>query len=251
MTGTQNINWQRLLVEAAAIVISIIIAFAIDAWWDERQERQAELDYLIALQRDFSETRESLENHVNRVSSLFSHVDEVLIVIADSESANLPDSFSSMVGEAYSIPRPVIVTGTYKDMVNSGSLQLIRSEEIRLAMAEFMSILEIMNFRSNLNLQTFWSLHAPFINRNLLLNELAFHEDVIENAQGEIKYMAGPPIKHSFELNVEAIKTQEFWNLMIGWKVLYGDQLAQSTRAQRLCADILNMLDDGIESNTR
>ena len=251
MTDTQKINWQRLLVEAAAIVISIIIAFAIDAWWDERQERQAELDYLIALQKDFSETRERLENQVDRVSSLFSQVDQVLGVIADTESAKLPDSFSSMVGAAYAIPRPVTVTGTYEDMVNSGNLQLIRNEELRLAMAKFMSILEIMNFRSELNLQTFWSLHAPFVNEYLLFDEFAWHDNAIENAVGEIKYVAGPPIKHSFELNVEAIKTQEFWNLMAGWKVLYGDHLSQSTEAQILCADILIMLDDGIESNTR
>jgi hypothetical protein len=248
---TQKIPWKRLSVEAAAIVVSILLAFAIDAWWDERQERQAELDYLIALQRDFSETRESLENQVDRVSSLFSQVDQVLSVIADTESAKLPDSFSSMVGAAYSIPRPVTVTGTYEDMVNSGSLQLIRNEELRLAMAKFMSILEIMNFRSNLNLQTFWSLHAPFVNQYLLFDEFAWHDNAIENAEGEVKYVAGPPIKHSFELDVEAIKTQEFWNLMTGWKVLYGDHLSQSTEAQKLCTDILNMLDDVIESNTR
>ena len=249
MTDTQKINWQRLLVEAAAIVISIIIAFAIDAWWDVRQERQAEFDYLIALQKDFSETRESLENQVDRVSSLFSQVDQVLGVIADTESAKLPDSFSSMVGAAYVIPRPVTVTGTYEDMVNSGNLQLIRNQELRLAMAKFMSILEIMNFRSDLSLQTFWSLHAPFVNEYLLFDEFGWNP--MENMVGEVKYVAGPPIKHSFELNVEAIKTQEFWNLMTGWKVLQGDQQIQSTKAQKLCADILIMLDDGIESNTR
>ena len=145
MREANSIQWNRLSVEAAAIVASILLAFAIEAWWAEKQERQAELDYLIALQRDFSETRESLENQVDRVSSLFSQVDQVLSVIADSESAKLPNSFSSMVGAAYIIPRPVTVTGTYGDMVNSGSLRLIRNEELMVAMAEFMSILEIMN----------------------------------------------------------------------------------------------------------
>jgi len=102
-----------------------------------------------------------------------------------------------------------------------------------------------------LNVQTFWALHAPFVNQYLLLNEFAWSEEGIENAVGEVKYLAGLPIKHSFELDVEAIKTQEFWNLMTGWKVQYGDQLSQSIRAQNLCTNILNMLDDGIDSNSR
>ncbi len=36
MTETQNIPWRRLSIEAAAIVASILLAFAIDAWWEER-----------------------------------------------------------------------------------------------------------------------------------------------------------------------------------------------------------------------
>ena len=31
-------EWKRLLVEGVVIVVSILLAFAIDAWWDERQQ---------------------------------------------------------------------------------------------------------------------------------------------------------------------------------------------------------------------
>jgi hypothetical protein len=34
----QKIQWKRLSVEAVAIVASILFAFAIDAWWDDRQK---------------------------------------------------------------------------------------------------------------------------------------------------------------------------------------------------------------------
>jgi hypothetical protein len=33
---TQNIQWKRLAAEVIAIFASILFAFAIDAWWDER-----------------------------------------------------------------------------------------------------------------------------------------------------------------------------------------------------------------------
>ena len=32
-----NNRWARLLVEGAAVVASILIAFSLDAWWDQRE----------------------------------------------------------------------------------------------------------------------------------------------------------------------------------------------------------------------
>lgn len=39
MTQTQKIAWPTILAEAAAIIVSILLAFAIDAWWDARADR--------------------------------------------------------------------------------------------------------------------------------------------------------------------------------------------------------------------
>jgi len=36
MKKTREIPWQRIVVEATAIVASILIASAIDAWWQDR-----------------------------------------------------------------------------------------------------------------------------------------------------------------------------------------------------------------------
>jgi hypothetical protein len=35
----ESVRWR--IFEALAIVASILLAFAIDAWWEERQERQS------------------------------------------------------------------------------------------------------------------------------------------------------------------------------------------------------------------
>ena len=39
----------RVILESAAIVLSILLAFAIDAGWGERQDRRAETEILQAL----------------------------------------------------------------------------------------------------------------------------------------------------------------------------------------------------------
>ncbi len=60
MTETPRIAWKRLAIEAPVIVISILLAFAIDAWWEERGERKAEVVLLERLRADYIEIQSAL-----------------------------------------------------------------------------------------------------------------------------------------------------------------------------------------------
>jgi hypothetical protein len=59
MDKVQKIPWKRLMTEGAVIVVSILLAFAIDAWWQERQDRDSQRARLarvsaeIVVNRDF------------------------------------------------------------------------------------------------------------------------------------------------------------------------------------------------------
>ena len=61
MTDTQTLPWKRLLAEATAIVLSILLAFAIDAWWEDRNDRQAEELLLYRLKADFIEIQSAIQ----------------------------------------------------------------------------------------------------------------------------------------------------------------------------------------------
>jgi hypothetical protein len=60
MTEQTEIAWKRIAIEAPVIVISILLAFAIDAGWEERDERQAETILLERLQADYAEIQSTL-----------------------------------------------------------------------------------------------------------------------------------------------------------------------------------------------
>jgi hypothetical protein len=49
----QEIPWNRLAVEAFVIVASILLAFAIDAWWTRYQESIEEQELLTGLRAEF------------------------------------------------------------------------------------------------------------------------------------------------------------------------------------------------------
>lgn len=50
--NTSNLSWKRLFVEGSAVVLSILLAFAIDAAWDERQEDESDLAQLRGLYQE-------------------------------------------------------------------------------------------------------------------------------------------------------------------------------------------------------
>ena len=63
MTTTQVLPWKRITVEAAAIVASILLAFSIDAWWQERIERGDESEQLDRMRAEFSQNIERIDQH--------------------------------------------------------------------------------------------------------------------------------------------------------------------------------------------
>jgi len=52
MTDSQNIPLKRISVEVAAIIASILLAFSIDAWWDDQQDREDEQVILLSLHEE-------------------------------------------------------------------------------------------------------------------------------------------------------------------------------------------------------
>ena len=61
MPASKDIPWKRLAAEGAAVVVSILLAFAIDAWWADRMEYRAQRVELARLHGEFSEISRQLE----------------------------------------------------------------------------------------------------------------------------------------------------------------------------------------------
>ena len=61
MPKSEIIPWKRLAAEGAAIVISILLAFWIDAWWDARNDLVEEREILVGLESEFVDLRNRLD----------------------------------------------------------------------------------------------------------------------------------------------------------------------------------------------
>lgn len=142
MSKSQEIPWGRVSVEAVAIVASILLAFAIDAWWDERNVRIEESDILQSLLVEFEVNREEavsvIQNHETGLQStvrLMSLSNEQILALSSEEIEGYLRFFAN--------PRTFdAVRGSVDALTSSGKLGILRSRELRQALTTFINILE-------------------------------------------------------------------------------------------------------------
>ena len=60
-TSQSGIPWVRLIAQGVSIVASILLAFAIDAWWQSRLEDRAVREILVSLHEEFTVHQATLE----------------------------------------------------------------------------------------------------------------------------------------------------------------------------------------------
>lgn len=83
MITDRTIPWRRIAVEGIAIVASILLAFAIDAWWEDRQRAETEQVVLQTLLSDFR-GKQVLLSDMNTFSEAIVESVEILLMAASS-----------------------------------------------------------------------------------------------------------------------------------------------------------------------
>ena len=134
MNETQKIPWKRISVEAAAIVASILLAFAIQAWWEEQQEKRDEKTYLTSLRQELIRGLDSVAEREG-VHKEVLDANVALINQIQDESRTSVESLHHMFSL---LSRPTdlrLPRAVFDDLVSSGGTQLIRSDDLRIALA--------------------------------------------------------------------------------------------------------------------
>jgi hypothetical protein len=139
MTATQNIPWARHAVEATAIVASILLAFAIDAWWSDREIDQWETAQLRALRDEFSANLKSLDIIVQSHDSTARSLESLIVQIRDTNDATLVTVSDAALVPLVAWRTSDISTGTLDSLLSSGKLAEIDNSDIRQSLAAWPS----------------------------------------------------------------------------------------------------------------
>ena len=121
-------------VEGLVIVASILLAFAIDAMWDQRQGRELMLEYLTALEGEFlaaqSEIIEQISDHRDQMVA----VDELLAGLASGESEEF---LSIRLGGLNALYVYTPAHPVFEDLANAGAVNVLKSADLRFALLRY------------------------------------------------------------------------------------------------------------------
>jgi hypothetical protein len=162
MEVRREIPWTTLFIEGVAIVVSILLAFAIDAWWDQRKGRAEERDILLGLEIEFVDLRERLDAWAVFNQDGFEYLDRFL-----SDSAGSMDSSEFEQVFIRSILVNVLDQGGPLDaLLASGRLEKIQDDAIRARLAKWPDWLEDIH-TNDLSIRDFaWREIAPTLARH-------------------------------------------------------------------------------------
>jgi len=129
-------RWRAIATEIAIVVAGILIAFALDSWWDRRNDARREIPHLLALHADFQENLERLRRHIARGERTMEDSRSLLRLM---RAGPLPpaDSVANLFGQIFNSAQFDPATGAYDAIVGAGDFALIRDDTLRHALTGF------------------------------------------------------------------------------------------------------------------
>lgn len=199
----RSVRW--LLAELSVVVVGILLAISIDAWWQDIEDRETERDLLQSLAGEFERNQARLQEQF-ATYRLRSESAEALLALGP----NVAGVDRSVLNAHW---RWVIRGGTYDPStgvldaaVASGSIRVIQDHELRAALADWPGGIE------------------DFTKVEVIVEKLIFEQMVpwmrqqtaLPNAWSEFG-IPDAPTPTDFELLASSTVTQNFLREIIAW----------------------------------
>ena len=221
MTDTSNTPWKRLALEAAAIVGSILLAFWIDAGWEQREDAARErvvLETLLAGMREFSFTREARDGYFDSIMES----SRSLLDIGRSATPGATDREIDGLLNNITYTSNTATKGlpVLELLFEGGDLISIESEELRTCLADFRYSLGVELAYNRREVEFVDNVLYPFLDANSSLAQI-WGADV--GQPGETKTainltdfpLGREAVKHSEISHRELLKNRQFQNILI------------------------------------
>lgn len=128
--GAPRRGWGRTILEGLLIVLSILLAFGIEAGWSELGERQAEVEALHGLHDDFVQTVDRLvEASTEHARIRTAGVRLLSMTGPNAETSDSDITLDSLVMTLIHAPIAVPVMATYDALIASGQVEILSSGE--------------------------------------------------------------------------------------------------------------------------
>ena len=136
--GIRSRDWFTVLVELMVLIVGVFLGLQVDDWNQRRIDRIEEQYYLDRLGRDL---QRSLSEQEKLLEAAWTNFEDALAIQKVLEARELggmtASEFESRIGSIRGIPRSMLVTATTEELIAGGKASLLRSNELREELADF------------------------------------------------------------------------------------------------------------------
>jgi hypothetical protein len=179
--SSQDIPWGRLFAEGVAIVLSILLAFWIDAWWETAQQRERERIVLHALLDDLVSIRQRVDNQRKYNEAMLDATTSLLQASVSGRDLE-QDYMDALLRDVvwYNAPS-TWYSATMDLLVSAGDLAALSNAELVTALASLHDRLGSAANRSEIDEVFYRETLIPFLRKRASLPQIL---SGIEHAPG-------------------------------------------------------------------
>ena len=201
------INWLKLSVEGAVIVASILLAFSLQAWWDDRKDAETEHGMLVALQSELQGAMIMLDGQ------------NYLLGLQEIACLDLADSMRKAgAGAAVMVNNHDVATmfnyptydppfGIAGALLNSGQTSILSNAELRAALGRWPAAIADA-VEDQLLLERIGTERiAPLLQRSMVSMQPVHASNIEEQLARDSSFAV-------LEGSSEIVASQELWNVL-------------------------------------
>lgn len=239
--------------EILLVVIGILIALQVNNWIEERKRQKEEGQYLTTLRKDFEGAELSFKRILGAVQEQLDYNEQLLTILSGTVGSTPNDSLVQLLRKSFiDIPFGVQVTA-YTDLVNSGKLSIIQSEELRRALSNFEITNDLANGYADKAAAQWAGQVTEFFIRSFNVSTIYGKDSNVKWDFPGIPASTGyenTPVNRRFSSDEEAIWGRELVNRLAIKNVLLSDAARSSRNILQLIEEIYKLIDASMESNT-
>jgi hypothetical protein len=126
-----RIPWPRIAAESAAIVASILLAFAIDAWWDQKTDQRRTHAQLETLRAEFLEVQSQLSSLEDQLLGLREAISDLLQHIGPDTQLQSMDALLILMDLSFRAATFELQSGSLQAFLASGDLSEVPDSELK------------------------------------------------------------------------------------------------------------------------
>ena len=237
MSESTKLRWRSAALDGFAVLVGILLAFAIDAWWDlRRQDAQAQA-YLAALETELQENREIIVRDLEELEDWIWDSRKYLEEVVSPQAKPTYEQVREMVWRTGPNQTRPLLRAAVDDLTSSGGLQAITSAELRRAIARYVRTLD----RDATELEDVRSVFRTY--------QLQYHIEY--GSFTEFDWEAYAEVDESavsFELDVDAfVGNREYANLLISRILNFGNLRDTHREVHGQIDKVLRLIADAME----